>query len=375
MNNYKILHVFGKMDRGGAELRTLELMKHIDRNKYQFDFLALSGERGALDEEIIKLGGTIYYCDLKSPLFPFRLYRILKSGKYNVVHSHVHVFSGFILGIARLAKIKTRITHFRSTGDGKKETFQRKIYREVMSYLVNKNSTHVLAVSKSALNANIRKYRKDKERFKVIYNGLDLSKFQKKPTNSLRKDFGLPEEVKIFIHVGRMDPAKNHDKLISVFSEVVKQDRNVALFMVGKINKLIYDELKIKIKKWGIEKQVFFLGARNDVADLLLQADCMIFPSIREGLPGAVLEACAAGIPVLGSDIPSIREVAEYFPFVRLLDLNIEDKIWALESLNLLKIAQEYNYKKKSIDIFSQSPFMLKNNILAYTTILEERRL
>ena len=103
----RILHIFGRMERGGAEMRTIDLMRYIDRNRYQLHFCSLSGKEGDLDKEIKELGGQIHYLRL-SPSFPFRFISFLKKYQFGVVHSHVHMFSGFILLLAVMAKVGTQ---------------------------------------------------------------------------------------------------------------------------------------------------------------------------------------------------------------------------------------------------------------------------
>src|SRR5216684_1810019 len=108
----RILHVLGKLDRGGAETWLVQTLRHIDRSKYQFDFLVHTEEPGAYDDEVRALGARIIPC--LSPSNPVRyahnFLRILKEyDPYDCVHSHLHHFSGLPLTLARSAGIPQRV--------------------------------------------------------------------------------------------------------------------------------------------------------------------------------------------------------------------------------------------------------------------------
>src|SRR5579863_9751693 len=110
----RILHIFGRMDRGGAETRTLELLRALDRRIYIFEFCSLSGQRGELDDEIVALGGKVHLLRLNAA-FPSAFLYLLRKRQFAAVHSHVHLFTGIILLLAAVAGVPNRIAHFRST--------------------------------------------------------------------------------------------------------------------------------------------------------------------------------------------------------------------------------------------------------------------
>jgi glycosyltransferase involved in cell wall biosynthesis len=107
------------------------------------------------------------------------------------------------------------------------------------------------------------------------------------------------------------------------------------LLLVGKGGNDIEHVLRERLAALGIADRVVFAGLRADVPRLLKAADAMVFPSLFEGLPGAVLEACAAGTPVLASDIDVHRETAAHLKSVATLTLEAPDAVWggALRSI------------------------------------------
>src|SRR5579864_7335487 len=92
----RVLHIFGRLDRGGAEMRTLEVMRALDRARWGFEFCCLSGLPGELDEEARSLGGKVHLLHL-GPTFPLRFRALLRANGFQAVHSHIHWPSGYVL--------------------------------------------------------------------------------------------------------------------------------------------------------------------------------------------------------------------------------------------------------------------------------------
>src|ERR1039457_6645428 len=104
----RILHVVGKLDYGGVETWLVQVLRHIDRQKYQMDFLVHTTDRGLYDEEVRALGSRIVPClSHTHPLqYAFNFRRALRQyGPYDVVHSHVHHYSGYVLLLAAMAGV------------------------------------------------------------------------------------------------------------------------------------------------------------------------------------------------------------------------------------------------------------------------------
>lgn len=360
MKTTNILHIFGRMVCGGAELRTLDIMRHINQREYAFNFCTLSGLSGELDESIYNLGGKIFPAKLDIE-FPLKFKRILIENRIDIVHSHVHLFSGIILFLAKEFGIKKRIAHFRSMDDGKKQTNFNSFKKQVYKWFVNNNATDILAVSEGAMSHAFGHGWMNDNRCKIVYNGIGVDKF-KIPSEKAEicKGLGLPIDAKIYIHVGRLVEAKNHHKLVEVFNEILKRESSAFLLLAGRETDELGEKIRGQTAKLGIEKRIYFLGERNDVPRLLRCADLMIFPSRREGLPGAVLESCAAGTPVLGSDLPGIKEIASKFPdLVKMLPLSETDAVWAMTAIEKSRASTE-EYDHRYCEMFLASDFNIE---------------
>jgi len=334
---YRVLHIFGVMNRGGAEMRTLELMANLDPRQYHFDFCALSGKAGELDEEIGRRGGEVYPVKLDWR-FPGRFRRLLRERRFDAVHSHVHYFSGYVLRLAAKEGVPKRIAHFRSTSDGRRPSVRRRLQRALMKRWLDRYATDVLAVNESAMREAWGPEWPADGRCRVVYNALDPARYTvEQPRARLREREGIPADARVYIHVGRMDPPKNHRRLLEIFGEILRLDPKAWLVLVGRGGTAIEEQVMQAAERAGIAERVVRLGVREDVPALLRMADVMVFPSLWEGLPGVVLEAVAVGTPVLANDLPGVREIVNHVSGIRTLTLSASDEEWACVAFELAR--------------------------------------
>jgi glycosyltransferase involved in cell wall biosynthesis len=354
------------MDRGGAEMRTLDVMRTTDPGAFSLDFCALSGLAGALDPEISALGGRTHLCKLDI-LFPVRFVRLLRKERYDVVHSHVLLVSGFILLLSYLAGVPGRIAHFRSTGNGAPIGRVRRLRDRMLRFMIDKSATDILAVSNGAMKAVWTNFKPEDGRCQVVYSGVDIRPYEdRSKRESAREALGIAGECTVFIHVGRFNEAKNHERLIDIFSKVRESLPTSVLLMVGGGPVDRESALRAKVHELRMSDCVQFLGLRDDVPTLLMAADAMIFPSRWEGLPGVVLEACAAGLPVVATDLPGICEIAGHLSGVVTLRLDQDDSVWAKHAVSL---ASGGRNESSTGSMLSGSPFDLRINRETLETI------
>lgn len=359
----RILHVLARMNRGGAELRTLDLMRNIDRERYAFEFCCTSGLAGELDDQVRKLGGRIHPIrfDLN---FSRRFRALLRARRFDAVHSHLHYLSGYILRLAAKEGVPARIAHFRSTHDGHGNNLRRILQRALMRRWLDRSATRILGVSGASLRDAWGDAWQQDARCAVIYNGIDAAQFAVAADRAgVRREFGIPSASALCIHVGRMDAAKNHTRLLQIFERVLKVHGNCYLILAGGGEGAVEQAARHTVASLGIAGRVVFAGTRSDVPRLLAAADLMIFPSSREGLPGAVLEAAAAGTPVLASDLPCILEISERLEDVRCLSLAQPDDIWAAAAVGMIARGVTAG---SALDRFEQTQFSMRNCIRAF---------
>lgn len=366
----RILHIFGCMNRGGAEMRTLDLMRRIDRQRFQMEFCSLLGSCGLLDDDIRELGGHIHYCKLRSLSFNRRFKKLLRDGQYDVVHSHVHYFSGYIIWLANRCGIPKRIAHFRSTTDSQSKSMKRRIQTILMRWLIDKNATHILAVGEGALRESWRTDWQKDSRCTVIHNSLDTSPFhQQVNVEEMRADLQVPPDALLLIHIGRMATPKNHLRIASIASRILMEKASAHLLLVGREDKEIKQKMASIYADANVNDRVHYLGVRDDVPQLLSISDLMLFPSLWEGLPGSVLEACAAGTPVLASDIPGVRELTGVFTDITTVSLDHGDDAWAEEAFALLSNRPTAQHRAKSLNEVERSRYHIKACVEEYERV------
>lgn len=371
----KILHLHGRMVRAGAEMRTMEIFRHVDRREFQFNFCAVSGCSAEFDEEIRDLGGEVYFLCRRDLSFQRRFRQLLLTHRFDVVHSHLHHISGSLLRTAAHCGVPVRVAHFRSSQADQVDGLGRKLYRlawrlwvdryatdTVMRRWIDRYATDILGVSHSTLDKAWRPDWQSDPRCQVVYDGLDLSGFNVLADPiGVRSEFGLPAGSPLYIHVGRMTEAKNHPRLISIFAEVLQRDPAARLLIVGRRDRRIEGELRRRMAALKIEGQIIIAGERPDVPRLLKAADLLIFPSRWEGLGDVVLEACAAGTPTLASDLPSIREISALLPGVCYLPLEASDAAWGQAAVSLSATSKPGIDPQAALRHFRESVFTVQH--------------
>ena len=137
----------------------------------------------------------------------------------------------------------------------------------------------------------------------MVPNGVDTSIFKKKKTD-LKKRLGIPSDYKIITYVGRLIYAKGVQDLISVFPKIKEKCPKTKLLIVGE------GDYRGELEKLGNkDKDILFLGQRDDIVDILNITDVFVNPSYSEGLPTTVLEAAAVGVPIVATDVGGTREI------------------------------------------------------------------
>ena len=304
MKKIKVLEVIAELDRGGAETLLVNILNHIDLNKFQVDFLCYGNKKFDYEKEIKK-----FNCKIFRLLPPYQIgmknhikevAKFLKKEQYDVVHVHNLFNCGPVLFAAYLAKVKVRIAHSHNTDylDEGKISFKKRIYYILAKLLLNLFSTNKLACGEDA--GKFLYYRWC--HFTVIKNGIPIQKykFDKKTQEEYRKKFHFANDTLILGHVGRFTEQKNHKDLLKIFSLVLEKNPNCILVAIGKGEK--QDEIKELAKKLQIDKNILFLGTRDDVDKLYNMMDAFVFPSLYEGLPFTIIEAQCNGIPIFLSD-------------------------------------------------------------------------
>lgn len=326
----RVLHVVASMDRAGMETWLMNMMRRIDRTRYQFDFAVQVNREGDYDAEIRALGGRIIPCFWGRNVrrFRARFAEILSAESYDVVHAHPYNFAGVILRTANDLRVPKRIAHLHSSGDGRKSTPFRIIYRRLMRRMVRRHATTVVGCTAAALAAFLGRTSEDTPDRKVLYYGIDTEPFEREVDRSAQcQALTLPSDTLVMLHVGRFIEAKNHATLIDIYAEALRLEPKLRLVLVG--DGPLLDRARRQAHVRNIASHVHFLGVRSDVPQLMRTAHVMVMPSTREGLPVTMIEATAAGLPLVISDMPGTREALAGGCRATLVSLKQPVRVWA----------------------------------------------
>lgn len=341
MPSLRILHVVGAMNRGGIETWLMHVLRHIDRDRFQLDFLVHTTEPGAYDDEVRSLGGRIIPCPHTSKpwIYGPELKKILREyGPYDIVHSHVHHFTGYILRVAKQAGVPIRIAHSHNDTSAQEATagLYRRLYILLTKRWIDRHATAGLGCSGKASANLFGSGWKNDPRWRIFYCGIDLKPFkQEVDVAAVRAEFGIPADAFVIGHVGRFDEQKNHEFLIEIAAEMAKLDPKIHLLLVGEGP--LRSHIEEKVKQMGLTDRVIFAGLQPNIPRLMLGAmDAFLLPSLHEGLPVVGIEAQAAGLPSILSDVIT-EEVDLVTPLIQRIGLSQPAILWAERILSMRK--------------------------------------
>lgn len=334
----RVLNVTEVFQAAGIESFIMNMYRHIDRSKVQFDFFVMNDEKEIYDDEIAVLGGRKFTCKVNQSNTLLRilaeakqLEKFLKNNHYDIVHIHYTTpLRAFYLKACLNANVKIRIYHSHSayvSGKGKVKTL-------VYNYLKNKISkwgTHYFACSHVAAQWMFSEDIIKNEKYKVIYNGIDPKRFayDEIKRKKIREELALKDDF-VIVHTGRFSPQKNQSFLIDLFANFKQKYPCTKLLLLGQGEML--ESLKIKVKTMNLSDSILFLNVRKDVDYILSGADCYVMPSLYEGLPVAAIEAQCSDLPcVLSTEITRETKLLDKVEFVA-LNASQDEWIKAIES-------------------------------------------
>lgn len=329
---------------GGTDTFVINLCQAIDKTKFDITIVNPCNDKSKniLEHQIEDSGISIVHTSDLVGLSGclkhlWRLYRVLRNNRFDTFHTNVDLFNGLQLLVAWLARVPNRICHSHNIAQNRallKYSFGTKVYHKLMKWLCWHCSTKRIACSREAMMFLYGKNPWQKQKFSyIINNGIDLNRFQKKIDIGLKKkELGL-ENKQNLLTVGHIFGQKNPEFIISAFYELSRINKEVDLVWVGIGEQL--DQMKLLAVKYGISHRIHFLGARSDVPEIMQCCDAFFLPSRFEGLGIVLIEAQAAGLACVASDVvPRLADCGG----VNFLSLDSPMSEW----LNAINYALEY---------------------------------
>lgn len=342
----KVLHVIENFNGQATERWLHQMMHHLNQvgERIDWSFYAILGKTGSMDDAVRKLCGKIIYSS-----YPLRqrwqflkaLRRAIAAGGYDVLHCHHDVLSAVYLLASVGLPLKKRIVHVHNTSLSLPTSSPLKNYllHEPMRQACLYCADNIVGVSDAALDTFLKGERRKSGRDMVIHCGIDLSPFNRIPQGRTKflQSLGLPADSKVLLFVGRMIEYKNPCFVIDVLARASKLDPTICAVFAG--SGPLEEVVREKAEQSSLESRVRILGWQEDIPALMQVCDILIWPGLeepKEGLGLGIVEAQAAGLPVLMS--LSVPEEAIVVPeLVDVLPLAVGIDAWSDKILAVLE--------------------------------------
>ncbi|MDD5680060.1 MAG: glycosyltransferase [Candidatus Omnitrophica bacterium] len=299
-----VLYVILNLGQGGAERVVIDLAKGLDRSRFK-PMVCCLYDKGPFAGELEEAGINVMALNKKHRIEPSiikRIAEIVKKNNIDVVHTHLWGPNFWGRIAAKKAGVKVIIAT-----EHNEDVWKGKLYFFFDKWLAGWTD-RIIVVSKNVKSFYVNRVGLDPAKIKVIYNGINVDKKNSSHSSilQLKKEFGINEGEDVLAVVGRLVPQKGHRYFLLALKELIRE-RKVKGLIVGA--GYLEGELKSLSRSLGLENRVLFTGLRTDVQGILGIVNALIVPSLREGLPIVALEAMAAGVPVVASEVGGLPEM------------------------------------------------------------------
>jgi glycosyltransferase involved in cell wall biosynthesis len=301
---YRILHLVHGLDVGGLERVVTRLVLGLDRNRFQARVCCFD-ERGPLADELAQAGIDVLFLPRRPGVdyrYSFRLAQLFRRQRINLVH--LHNDEAFLYGVpaAMLARTTGIVytEHGRVLPASRRRTFA---HRRLARFPV-----HTVPVS-GVLREQLLRFEHFRPRaMTVIPNGVPEPPAPNQDSRQrARAEMGASKETILLGTVGRLAEVKDHLGLIRAMAQLVRTHPQARLAIVG--GGPLYEGLHREVARLGLQPFVTLVGERSNVATYLHAFDVFLLSSKSEGMPLALLEALAAGKPVVAMNVGGVGEV------------------------------------------------------------------
>lgn len=307
----KVAHVVLSLNVGGLERVVLRLLDRMARDRFAPVVCALQ-EPGALAEELARLGVPLVVLSRKpglDPGLPLRLSAWLRREGIGLVHTHnpgPHLYGALAAALARAAALPggggPRVIH---TKHGRNYPKQKR--KVLVNRLAAALTDRVVAVSDDARAVALEVEHVDPAKVVTILNGVDTDVFRPGDAVAARARLGVPATGYHVGCVARLSPEKDHATLLDAFARLRAARPDAHLTLIGDGPRR--PALEAQAARLGLGGAVTFTGTRGDVAELLPAFDVFALASLTEGISLTLIEAAAAGLPIVATRVGGNPEI------------------------------------------------------------------
>jgi glycosyltransferase involved in cell wall biosynthesis len=358
-----IWYLITSLDVGGAERTLVDLVSELDRDRFAPTIWTITAPGALVDN--VPDDVPVRSLDVTSKaeiLAPIRFLRAVRAEQPEVIQSFLY-FDNLLASVSKLSVPKTTvITGVRCVPN------ELPLHRDITSRLKIYCSDHIVSNSEAGRQHIIDKGA-NPEQVNVVRNGRDIEKYANgEATSELYEELGLSADAPIVGTVGRLIERKGHYDLIEAWPQVLEEFPDAQLLLVGDGPER--EGLKQLAKQLGCVDSVVFAGERDDVPNLLDAMDIFVFPSHYEGLPGALIEAMIAGLPVIATPVDGNAELIDHKRTGLFVDPHSGDQI----AVKIKYVLKEESIKKRlsrNASNISKSEFHTGNMVRSFEKLYE----
>lgn len=292
-----ILHLIDTTGPGGAETVFTNLLEELEQTDFR-NIVVLRGE-GWVADRVRSLGITPHIIDSKGSFnlaYVSALRQLIASERVELIHAHLlgsNVYGALLALVCRKPMI--------ATFHGAVDVASRERFLRAKFFLIGRGASAIVCVSKRLQQELADRSPLSTHKLKLIYNGVDPRAFRGAPASGLKEELGLPQDVTLVVSIGNIRPAKGYEYLVDAAIIMAERDPKVHFVVVGHQKEALFNKLMDQVAKAPRKPNIHWLGFRDDVADILRQADIFLLPSVSEGFSISTVEAMMAGVPVVAT--------------------------------------------------------------------------
>lgn len=308
----RVLQLVLSLAIGGTEKLVYDLVHRVDKCLV-VPVVCCLDEFGHFGKELQRDGYQVCILNRKPGIdwgLIRRLNAIIQQEKIDVIHAHQYTpyFYGLLASLYTKLSMFTKAPKLVFTEHGRFYPEQKKLKRTIANPVLSLFTDEIVTISESTKSSLIKYENFPAHRIKVVYNGIELSRFsQKIDTVAKKQSLGLSPDARVIGIVARLDPIKNHAMLLRAFKRVLQHIPDTYLLIIGDGPE--EQNIKAFARLLDVNDNTIFLGARKDVSELLHVFDVFALSSFSEGTSVTLLEAMGAGVPIVATKVGGNPEV------------------------------------------------------------------
>ena len=312
---YKIIWMIDALQPGGAEQLMPSLLSHFNSKQFDIRVCTLQIKKGnPISKELVELGIPVDFVQIHSLKNPFNIFRILtylRSHSPDLIHTQLD-FSD-VLGSITANLIRIPCVSTLHTLDVI-EIYKFSALRKSLRNLALRNlCTKIIAVSEKTREHHMQIGQLPKEKIKTIYNGIQLSRFQKRKPELLteiKRKLNLNPNHKIITTIAVLREPKGIQFMIDAMISILENNPDTTYLIVGDGD--YQSTLRDLVSDRHLENHIVMTGHRTDIPEMLAISDLFVLPSLGDALPTVLIEALASRTPIVATDVGGIPEIIEH---------------------------------------------------------------